>query len=209
MRCRPATFHFNFHLNFQVHVCRSRGLSNWTSFHHWRGTPLLLLSALSNSEVWIQMSLCGSQSDQIPSFFFFRDWIASEIAVHEECDFVNVFLSSESYCSSGLPDKIPCCTLQWKYSNSRGPLASEPNVLRFPQGQICLWPNRKASCTKICTVLHVLSSELDSFFRLTPTCLVVSLVVYPLSWCSRCIQILCDEECVSQGRFSMSKNCSV
>ena len=86
---------------------------------------------------------------------------------------------------------------------------SGPNVLRFPQGQICLWPNRKASCTTICIVLHLPSSEFDSCFGPTPTCLVVSLGVYTLSRFSRCIHILCDEECVSQVRFSMSKNCSV
>ena len=88
-------------------------------------------------------------------------------------------------------------------------MPSGPHVLRFPRGRICLLPNRKASRTKICIVLHLPSSEFDSCFGPTPTCLVVSLGVYSLSWCSRCIQILCDEECVSQVRFSMSKNCSV
>ena len=88
-------------------------------------------------------------------------------------------------------------------------LPSGPHVLWFPRSRICLLPNRKASRTKICIVLHLPSSEFDSCFGPTPTCLVVSLGVYPLSWCSRCIQILCDEECVSQVRFSMSTNCSV
>ena len=71
----------------------------------WNSTAPSLSAA--NPQVWIQISLCGSQLRPIPSCFF-RDWIASELAVHEECDFVNVFLSSESSCSFGLADKIPC-----------------------------------------------------------------------------------------------------
>ena len=111
---------------------------------------------------------------------------------------------------SGHPNRIAALSFPTRYRASRFSGNTRILVVHSPSGrQICCWPNRKASCTKICIVLHVLSSELDSFFRLTPTCLVVSLVVYPLSWCSRCIQILCDEECVSQVRFSMSKNCSV
>ena len=60
----------------------------------------------------------------------------------------------------------------------------------FLQSLICLGLNMKVSCTQIYVVLHLLSSELDSFFCQTPTCLVISRVVYSLSWCSRSIQIL-------------------
>ena len=52
----------------------------------------------------------------------------------------------------------------------------------------------KISCTHICIELHLLSSELDSFFRLTPTCLVISLVVYSLLLCSRLHPRFFDDE---------------
>ena len=104
-------------------------------------------------------------------------------------DVVNVFLSSQSYCSSGLPDHIPGCTHQWnKVEFSR--------VIHSPSGpKVCCFCNvlswtKLGKCTQICIVVHILSSELGSCFRLTPTCFVISLVVYSLSWSSRCIQIL-------------------
>ena len=43
---------------------------------------------------------------------FSRDWIASEIAVHD-CASVNLFLSSRSQCSFGFPKWILRCMFQW------------------------------------------------------------------------------------------------
>ena len=147
---------------------------------------------------------------QIPLCFFFFETGSPANSLSTK----NVFLSTCSchrnrIAALGLPTRYGAP----RFSGNTRILAvhspSGPNVLRFPRGRICLLPNRKASRTKICIVLHLPSSEFDSCFGPTPTCLVVSLGVYSLSWCSRCIQILCDEECVSQVRFSMSKNCSV
>ena len=52
-----------------------------------------------------------------------------------------------------------------------------------------------------CCILH--SSELDSFLRLTPICLVVSFVKCSMSWCSQRASRFNDaEECASQVKFS-------
>ena len=41
-----------------------------------------------------------------------RDWVASKIAVHEDCDLVNMFLSSISQRCFGLSHQIPRCMFQ-------------------------------------------------------------------------------------------------
>ena len=118
-------------------------------------------------------------SDQSRGIFS-RDWIASEIAVHD-CASVNLFLSSRSQCSFGFPKWILRCMFQWnknEFSWFTHPLGQ--NASRFLKSLICHGPNMKVSCTQICFVLHLLSSESDPFFRQTPTCLVVSLMVYSL-----------------------------
>ena len=59
-----------------------------------------------------------------------RDWVATDIAVHQGCDVDNVFFSSKSYCSFVLPDQMPCCTFHWSESRIHevhsfsGPFAS-------------------------------------------------------------------------------------
>ena len=76
---------------------------------------------------------------------------------------------------------------------------SRPNVMLFPQSLICLG-RRSVSCC----ILH--SSELDSFLRLTPFCLVVSFVKCSMSWCSQRASRLVDAEvCVSQVKFSVKQ----
>ena len=90
-----------------------------------------------------------------------RDWVASKVAVHEDCDLVNMFLSSISQRCFVLSHQIPRCTF------------SGPNVSLFQQDPICLGPGMKVPCKQICIVLLHLSSESDSVFRLTPVCLVV------------------------------------
>ena len=76
---------------------------------------------------------------------------------------------------------------------------SGTHASRFLQGLICLGPKMKVSCTQICVVLHLLSSESDSFFRLTSTCLVVSFVV-----CVRVASKFIDDHwCLSQIRFNV------
>ena len=63
---------------------------------------------LSSSEALIQISQCGHQSRRaLP-----RDWVASEVAVHEDCDLVNMFLSSKSQRCFGLSHQIPRCTFR-------------------------------------------------------------------------------------------------
>ena len=64
------------------------------------------------------------------------------------------------------------------------------NGLPFLRDPICLGPNTTNACTQIFIVLHLLSSVLDSFFRLPQSCLAVSPVVCSHVSCSSCIQIL-------------------
>ena len=113
-----------------------------------------------------------------------RDWVASKVAVHEDCDLVNMFLSSKFQRCIEHSHQIPCCTFQKdKIEFTR------LHVSLFLQDPICLGLGMKVSYKQICIVLLHLSSKSDSFCRLTPTCLVVSLVVYSLFWCSCCIPI--------------------
>ena len=42
-----------------------------------------------------------------------RDWVASTVAVHEDTDLVNMFLSSKSQDRFGLSHQILRCTFQW------------------------------------------------------------------------------------------------
>ena len=126
------------------------------------------------------MSLCGSQSDQIHRVFFFFETCSPATSLSMK----NVIFSTCSghrnrIAALGFPTRYRACsTLQWKYTRIL--------AVHSPSGrQICFWPNRKASCTKICVVLHVLSSELDTFFRLTPTCLVVNILWISKSSSSR------------------------
>ena len=71
-----------------------------------RKTPLLQRSMLSSFEALIQISRYGYRP-ALP-----RDWVASKVAVHEECDLVNMFLSSKSQRCFGLSHQIPRCTFQ-------------------------------------------------------------------------------------------------
>ena len=60
-----------------------------------------------------------------------------------------------------------------------------------------------ASRSVSCSIFSLQKS--DSFNHLTPTCLVISLVVYSLSWRSRCIHIFDDEWCTRTVQFDLSR----
>ena len=110
-----------------------------------------------------------------------RDWVASKVAVHEDCDLVNMFLSSISQRCFGLSHQISRCTFQRDRSRIHEAHSfSGPNVSLFQQDPICLGPSMKVSYRQICIVLRHLYSESDSVFRQTPVCLAVSLVVCSL-----------------------------
>ena len=51
-----------------------------------------------------------------------RDRVASKVAVHEDCDLVNMFRSLKSQRHFGLSHQISRCRFQWTKSNSRGSL---------------------------------------------------------------------------------------
>ena len=118
-----------------------------------------------------------------------RDWVAIEIVVHEDCEFVNVVLSSESYCSFGSRQDtlLHACRIVVVRSSSG------PTVLLSPPSVIGLGPNMEVS-------LHLLSSISDSFYRQTPTSHVIWIVVHSLS-------LMMAGECLQPS--SMSKNCPV
>ena len=170
-----------------IHVYGSHGESNLTSFHQCvelRFTDTQGCQALKRGSRF--HGVVTDLSNQSRSTFS-GDWIASEIAVHEDCDHVKVFLSSKSQCKFWFPNQMSRCTFQRRivdFTDSLGQM-----LCAFCKILICLGPNMTVSYTQICIVLHLLPSEANSFFRLTPTCLVVSLVVDSVSWCSRCIHI--------------------
>ena len=134
-----------------------------------------------------------------------RDWVASKVAVHEDCDLVNMFLSSISQRCFGLSHQIPRCTFQRDKSRIHEAHSfSGPNVLLFQQDPIYLGPSMNVSCMQICIVLLHLSSESDlrlpsntslscSFSRGVLTCFSVRIA----SWFTD------DEWCMSQARFNV------
>ena len=104
-----------------------------------------------------------------------RDWVASKVAVHEDCDLVNMFLSSISQrCFRAFPpdNVLHVSTGQSRIHEARS--SSGPNVSLFQPDLICLGPNMNVSYKQVCNVLLHLSSESDSVFLLTPFCLVIS-----------------------------------
>ena len=135
----PYNCHFGLHLSLDypvhVHIQFSFDRSVELRFSHAQGCQALKRGSRFHRVI----PNLRHQSRRALS----RYWVASEIAVHEDCDFVNVFVSSKSYCSFE------------------------------SQSLISLGPDMKVSFTQICIVWHPRSSELDSFFCLTPTCVVV------------------------------------
>ena len=66
---------------------------------------------LSSSEASIQISQCGYRSEPpVPSCSSSR--LGRKVAVHKDCDVVNMFLSSTSQRRVGLPHQISRCTFQ-------------------------------------------------------------------------------------------------
>ena len=130
-----------------------------------------------------------------------RDLVAGKVAVHEDCDLVHMFLSSISQRCFGFPNQISCCTFQrGKVEFTRLAHSLGQRFRLFQPNPICLVPGQKVSHKQICIVLLHLFSESDSVFRLTPTCLVVSLVGFSVRVASRFTD---DEWCVSQVKFNV------
>ena len=101
----------------------------------------------------------------------------------------------------GFPTKYRAARFNGAKSNSRGSLILwAKGFAFFSQIQFCLVPGQKVSHKQICIVLLHLFSESDSVFRLTPTCLVVSLVGFSVRVASRFTD---DEWCVSQVKFNV------
>ena len=179
IRRRTVALYFNLHWDSQILVHGPQGQSNLTSFHHCveiRISNAQCCQTLKRrSRLHGVVTNLGFQSRRA----FSRDWVASKVAVHEGCDFVRMFLSSKSQRCFGLSHQIPCRTFQRdKKRIHEARSFSGPSVSVFPQDLICLGPDTKVSCTQIGIALLHLSSEPDFIFRLTPVCLVVSLVAW-------------------------------
>ena len=131
-------------------------------FSPLRKAPLFQRPDLLSFEVWILLSQCGYLSEQPVPSCFSRDWIFREIAVYEDCDLVDMFLSSGSQCSSGFLtrfthslDQMLCC---------------------FCKIQSVLGQTRKSHACRSVSRCMFFNQNLILFLRLTPTCLAVSLV---------------------------------
>ena len=169
------------YFNFQIQKMKVSRIVQLDLLSPLRRTLLLLRSGLSNSTI----PNLGHQSSRTPS----RDWVSSKIDSHKDFGLVNVFVFEivlqrwDSRPDTGLHASVEQSQILSVHS------FSGPNASRFLQGLFFLGPHKKASCTRICIVVLHLSSESDSVFRLTLTCLAVALVMCSLFWCSRCIQI--------------------
>ena len=139
----------------------------------------------------IQISLYGSQSaPPIASCFFSRLGLE-----RNRCPQKTVILSTCSCLRKS------CCS----FGSSRpgtGLHASVEETLIILAVHSSSGRNVKVSCTQVCIVLHLRSSELDSFFRPTTSCLAIS-----IPWCTHCVasRFCDDEECVSQVRFNVQE----
>ena len=110
---RPVSLTLNLHWNSQFNVCGSQGYSNLTTMHN------CVELSFSNNAQGCQALKSGSSFHSVIASLshlfrhaFSRDWIAGEIAVHEDSGSINVFLSSKSQCSFGFPNQISRCTFQ-------------------------------------------------------------------------------------------------
>ena len=165
-----------------------------------RKTPLLQRSMLSSSEAFIQLSQCGYRPQPpIPS--------CSSSRLHEHCDLVNMFLSSISQRCFGLSHQISRCRFQrdkvefTRLTHSLGQMFRCYSKIQSVLGQV-------VSCKQLCILLFHLSSESDSVFRLTPVCLVVSLVVFTASvFVLHPDSLMMSGACLKSG--SMSRYCPV
>ena len=105
IRRRAVTLYFNLHRKSQILVFKISGLIRLDLLSPLRRTPLLPRPRLSSSEVWIQISQCGYQSEPpVPSYFFSR--LGRQ---RNRCP--RVFLSTKSYCTLGFPHQISRCTV--------------------------------------------------------------------------------------------------
>ena len=106
----PSSCHFVFQstLEFPDLDAQISGIVQLDLLSPLRKTPLLRRSMQSSSETLIQISQCGSRSEPNPP----RDWVARKVAVHEDCDLVNMLLSSTSQRCCGLSHQISRCTFQ-------------------------------------------------------------------------------------------------
>ena len=77
-----------------------------------RKTPLLQRSMLSSSEASISFHSVVTDLSHQSRRVLPRDWVASKVADHEDCDLVNMFLSSIYQRCFGLSQQIPRCTFQ-------------------------------------------------------------------------------------------------
>ena len=136
IRRRAVTVYFNLHGNFEILVYGSQDKSNLTSFHHC--LELRFFTAQG-----CQALKCGTRFHGVVTNLSHksrrtlpRDRVASKIAVHEDCDLVNMFLSSKSQRSVAFPNQISRCTFveQNRIHDSRS--FSGPNALQFQQGLI-------------------------------------------------------------------------
>ena len=171
-----------------------------------RRAPLLPRYALSSSEVWIHIPMCGAPiCATIPVVLFLETGSPAKSLSRKTVILSTCSCLRNRIAAFGFPNKIPYCTLQWNKVEFSWFSSSGPNVLLFPPSLICLGPKLESLNSKICIVLHLLSSELDSFFRPHP------LALQFLSWCTHCLGVLVasrffdDEGCISQAKSSVQE----
>ena len=113
IRHRTVAVYFNLQWDSQILVHRSQGQSNLTSFHHCVKLRFSNTQCCQALERRSRLHSVVTNLRYQSRCAFSRDWVASKVAVHEDCDFVHMFLSSKSQRCLGLSHQIPCLTFQW------------------------------------------------------------------------------------------------
>ena len=133
--CRQTvTLHFILHWNSQILVHR---------FHSASPTFKAVKALKRRSRFHSAVTDLSHQSRALP-----RDWVASKAAVHEDCDLVNMFLSSKSQRCFGLSHQIPRCTFQRDNIELQDPINLGPNA------KLCLAVSRVVCFIASVFVLH-------------------------------------------------------
>ena len=200
---------FNLHWNSQTLVKRSQSESNLTSFHH------CVKLRLSNAQD-CQAQKRGSRFRRVVTNLSHqsrrtlpRDWVASKVAVDEDCDLVSMLLSSKSQRCFGFPTRYRAARFNGTKSNSRGSLILWAKCFAVSARSKLSWAKYEslvqADLYRIASSFFRIGLRLPSntslscsFFRGVPTVFVFALHPDPLMMSGTCLK-----------SSSMSKYCPI
>ena len=181
--------YFHLHRNSQIHVLGSQRWSNLAPLHH------CVELCFSNAQS-CQALQCRSSCQRVVANLckqtcgaFSRDWITCEIAVYEDCNLVDLFLSSETQLQLEVSQPNVALRFSGMRSNSRGSLILWANCFAVATSNLS-WAKYEIyhTCRSVACCIFPLQN-------LTLPTIQHYLVLKFLSWCSHrlglrvCIQI--------------------